>query len=81
MGRSKVTIAEQARRNRVEELKDRAARLHYHGITEIKLNESEFATLFIENELNGNAAKLGGEILWMFYGLRVIKKGDTSSGN
>lgn len=78
---SDLTIEAKARQRHVDELRDRAARLHYHDINEIKLTEDEFAALFVERELTGAAQTLGGKVSWLFLGLHVVKTGGISRGN
>lgn len=76
-----MTIEEKIKKQTVDELRDRAGRLHYHDAKEVKLTENEFAVLFVENELTGTAKTVGGDVLWYFLGLKVIKTGDISRGN
>lgn len=55
----------------VESIKVRAAGVHFRGGDVLTLSEGEFTAAFLENELTGQATKLGDKPSWFFYGLKV----------
>lgn len=75
-------MTKEERKARLLVLRDRAARLHYHGTAEIRLTEDEFATAFISNWLVGNkTTRTSTDITWYFSGLKVVRKEMTSRAN
>ena len=61
-------------------LKKKAALLWYHNVPEIKMDEADFAAVFVAGEANA-VKDQKGVVEWYFYGLKIVKASEVSSGN